>query len=100
MKTTDGKWGYINTNGQYQIYPKFSCVWYFSEGLAAVSETGYGNNCQGGKWGFIDKNGAWVISPTLDDVIWGVFKNGVTKITYNGHTGYINRQAQWINYQE
>ena len=100
VKTTDGKWGYINTNGQYQIYPKFSCVWYFSEGLAAVSETGYGNNCQGGKWGFIDKNGAWVISPTLDDVIWGVFKNGVTKITYNGHTGYINRQAQWVNYQE
>lgn len=99
VQTAEGKWGYIDTSGNYQIYPRFSCVVYFSEGLAAVTETGYGKDCQGGKWGFIDKSGKWVIPPVLDSVET-VFKNGIAKVSYNQRMGYINKQAQWVDYQE
>ena len=75
VKTTDGKWGFIDTSGYYQIQPQFACVIYFNEGMAAATTSGYGKNCQGGKWGFIDKQGKWAIPPILDSTET-VFKNG------------------------
>ena len=96
VKTLDGKWGFINTSGQYQIQPTFRCVYYFSEGLSAVAVSGYGKNCVNGKWGFIDYYGNWVISPVLD-AVHEVFKNGAAKVDYNGYTGYMNRNGEWLN---
>lgn len=99
VQTTEGRWGFIDTQGNYQIRPQFACVVYFNEGLAAATLTGYGKNCQGGKWGFINKSGNWQIQPIFDSTET-VFKNGIAKVTYNGQTGYIDKQGQWVDYQE
>jgi len=44
-----GKWGFIATNGESKVEPKYDQVGPFSEGFAAVA--------QGGKWGYIDATG-------------------------------------------
>ncbi|EAI4435792.1 WG repeat-containing protein [Campylobacter lari] len=42
-------WGFINTNGDFVIKPKFDDVWYFSGGKARVKLNE--------KWVYIDKKG-------------------------------------------
>ncbi|EAL1455719.1 WG repeat-containing protein, partial [Campylobacter coli] len=56
----NGKWGFIDKNGEFAIKPKFDDIWDFSEGLAKVKLNG--------KYGFIDKNGDFVIKPKFDDI--------------------------------
>jgi len=55
----NNKWGYIDTEGNEVIPPKYDNALPFSEGLAAV---GYGKlGDSSSKWGFIDKSGNEVI---------------------------------------
>lgn len=49
----DGKWGFVNLDGEEVIAPKYNNAKSFSNGLAAVSD--------GEKWGFIDPSGSIVI---------------------------------------
>jgi len=58
----NNKWGYIDTEGNEVIPPKYDNALPFSEGLAAV---GYGKlGDSGSNWGFIDKSGNEVIPIT------------------------------------
>ena len=51
----DGKFGYIDPQGDYRIPPKFDYAERFCEGLALV--------CADGLWGYIDETGEYVIAP-------------------------------------
>ena len=55
----NGKWGFIDNNGNIAIEPKFSDAKSFSNGFAAVEIDG--------KWGFIDTTGKIVIDVQFDD---------------------------------
>ena len=56
----DGKWGFINENGDIIIEPKFDEALSFTEnGLAAA--------CLNNKCGFINENGDFVIEPKFDE---------------------------------
>ncbi len=55
-----GKYGYINSTGQWVINPKFEWCDYFYEGKAIAKEKG--------KYGFIDVKGEWIVKPTYDTV--------------------------------
>lgn len=92
-------WGFIDTNGKYIIYPNYKCVGMFSEeeALAGVYQGGdlSNNICTGGKWGYMDIYGNWVINPVLDYA--ERFSKGKARVTYQGHTGFINRFGQWVN---
>lgn len=44
----NGKYGYVNTHGEWVIAPQFSNARSFSDGLAAV--------CDGERWGYISVN--------------------------------------------
>ncbi|ECR3642583.1 WG repeat-containing protein, partial [Campylobacter coli] len=56
----NGKWGFIDKNGEFAIKPNFDDAWYFREGLAKVGLNG--------KYGLIDKSGKIVIEPIFDDI--------------------------------
>ncbi|EAH9640326.1 WG repeat-containing protein, partial [Campylobacter coli] len=56
----NGKYGFIDKNGEFVIKPNFDDAWYFREGLAKVGLNG--------KYGFIDKSGKIVIEPIFDDI--------------------------------
>lgn len=45
----DGKWGFIDTSGDYIVKPQYDEVRYYISGRAAINADG--------RWGFIDKSG-------------------------------------------
>lgn len=85
----DGKWGFINTQGQVLIPATYQSVTPFYYGLAGVQTK------QG--FSFININGEIVISGPFKNV--GHFsKTGLAAAMPIGATqfGYINRQGEWI----
>ena len=56
----DGKWGFVDADGEILIQPEYDKAKSFSNGVAGV--------CKNGKWGFIDKTGTLVIDYQFSDV--------------------------------
>lgn len=54
----DGKWGFVDKDGNMVIQPQFQEARSFSNGMAAVK--------QNGQWGFVDMQGEMVITPQFD----------------------------------
>ncbi len=79
------RWGYIDQQNNFVIYPKFSFANDFSENLAAVEI----NN----KWGYIDGNGKYVIEPQFDDAY--NFIRGLARVKSNGKWGFINPKGTY-----
>ncbi|MCQ2608269.1 MAG: WG repeat-containing protein [Bacteroidales bacterium] len=52
----DGKWGYVNSNGEYVISPRYKEAGFFFEDLALVKD-------DNGSYGYIDKAAQYVIAP-------------------------------------
>lgn len=67
----NGKWGFVNRRGEFDIKPEFDGVAGFSEGLAAV-RVGPDN------WGYIDRDGRMVIPPQF--LLAGSFFHGVAAV--------------------
>nr|MCR4622168.1 WG repeat-containing protein [Clostridiales bacterium] len=122
--STGGLYGFIGTDGQYVIEPRFAETdWsFFDEGVCAVTEDGE-------KWGYIDKQGNWVIEPKYehywrigegliavkdDSGKWGIadkkghflteqkfsvlcsFNEGLCAVSEDGeHWGFIDTRGQW-----
>jgi hypothetical protein len=53
----EGKWGFMNRAGVFNIKPQFDDAWFFSEGLACVKV--------GEKYGYVDKTGKFAVKPQL-----------------------------------
>lgn len=66
----DGKYGYINLNGDVQVPIIYDDIGRFSEGLLAV--------CKDEKWGFVNGNGEEVVPLIYDDA--GNFSQGLAKV--------------------
>ena len=56
----NGKWGFIDLQGEFVIEPQYICARSFSNGLAAVYD--------GNAWGFIDTDGKLAIPYQFIDV--------------------------------
>ena len=70
VKGLNGKWGFVNEQGEEVIPFKYDDVCDFSEGLARVKLYK--------KWGFIDKEGRKIISYKYDDA--GDFSEGLARV--------------------
>lgn len=57
---TDGKWGYIDTDGDVVTSAIFDFASDFNNDRASVSIDG--------KWGVINQKGSWIIKPTYDNI--------------------------------
>jgi hypothetical protein len=71
----DGKWGYIDVNGNMVIAPQFPESSYFSSGLAFTKVDGKG--C------FIDKTGKVIRCPDYKSI--GEFRDGITFASEGEH---------------
>lgn len=66
----DGKWGFVDEEGNEVIKPQYEVVWAFSNGLAAFKS--------GDKFGYLDKLGNVVIEPIFYDA--GDFDGDYAKV--------------------
>ena len=116
----NGKFGYINTNGEITIPPQFDYASMFYNGFAEVEILGkscfinskgekqfepkfeeirpYGEGFAGfkqlGKYGFINANGDFMMQPYYDDVAY--FVNGLCPVRKGQNWGAINKEGKLI----
>lgn len=80
------RWGYINTEGEWQLNPQFSGARSFNNGLAAV-RTPDG-------WGYITSEGNWHISPQFEKA--ESFREGLAGVRKNSKWSFINTRGETI----
>jgi len=90
-----GKWGVIDTNGQWVVRPAFDELKKFSEEFAAAKSDG--------QWGWIDLKGEWVIPPRFElrdpdanpelKYQLGYFDAG---LAYVGDGSYIDKRGEYV----
>lgn len=81
-----GKWGYIDPEGNWRIPPQFEEAVLLSENLAAVRSTA--------GWGFIDKNGKERIPIQFSAV--RNFKSGRAAVRLGRRWGYVDTEGKMI----
>jgi len=75
-----GTYGFIDTEGEFAIEPRFERAYSFDGGLAPTKV--------GGKWGFIDTGGNFVIEPNFDDAL--SFSEGFAAVAVDNAWGFID----------
>lgn len=84
----NGKWDYIDKNGQIVIEPQFYWAEEFSEGLAAFEN-------DEGLYGYIDEAGKIVIEPTFTR--WSEFSEGLAAVAVDTFAWrFIDKAGKWI----
>ena len=89
----NGKWNFINKEGQFLSHEWFNSVWSFNERFATVQLNG--------KWNFINTNGQ-LLSQQWFDEAWS-FREGYAEVKINSKWNYINTEGrllsqQWFDY--
>ena len=116
----DGKWGYIDRTGNFQIPPQYDWATDFSEGLAWVKKDkkwklidknghfiegvqyDYGLPFSGscavviasGKFGMIDKSGKLLLPAEYDAIV--NFSEGLAPVNKDGKWGYVNQKGEIV----
>lgn len=99
----EGKWGYIDKNGNVIIKPQFPEAWRFSEGLAVIEpqftdakifSEGLAAVSLDGLYGFIDKEGNVVVDIIYEEV--RDFNEGLAGVKLNGKWGYVNKSGEVV----
>ena len=74
-KAKDGKWGYLDAQGKWNIPPRFERAGAFHGGLAAAKEPG-------ARWGYLKPDGAWGVEPKFSRV--RRFSDGLAAVSTGG----------------
>ena len=120
--SNDGKWGFINKNGNEIIRAQYSNIYTFTNGMALVvkddkygaidvngkivcpieykNALGYSEELcavqsQNGKWGFVDKEGSIIIDLMYDGV--SPFEDGVATVIIGDESQVIKNPIQLIH---
>jgi hypothetical protein len=91
-----GKWGYVDTKGEWSIEPQFEEAYGFEDGLATVKV--------GGRSGLIGRDGKFVVNPQYDHIFgvsegYAIFYTGTGSIPgcqYCANYGFINTKGQVV----
>ena len=85
----NGKWGYIDRNGNWIIRPQFVLAQDFlNTGIAAVIDDS--------GWVYIDKKGNHVIRPFIFDNGPDYFSEGLARFTVNERFGYFDQYGKIV----
>jgi hypothetical protein len=83
----DGRWGYIDREGEWKIPPRFNRAYDFNEGYAGVLLDGHG--------GFIDREGNMVFD-RLQWIYWGLrFREGTAFIVETSEDAAGGKSLKW-----
>lgn len=75
-----GKWGFVDTAGNWVIEPQYENATAYCIGLAGV--------CMEGKWGYISSSGKCMIEPQFEDCL-PFTTSGITAVCENGIWKYV-----------
>jgi TolB-like protein len=78
------EWGLENSKGIAIVLPKYSQVWPFAEGLAAVKRSG--------AWGYVNLKGEEIVAPQYSKV--RPFAEGLAAVRRSGMWGYLNTRGE------
>ncbi|MDL2234050.1 WG repeat-containing protein, partial [Ruminococcaceae bacterium OttesenSCG-928-L11] len=84
-----GLYGYISTNGEWVIEPKFRIEVLYNQYY--MFKDSYATMIHQGKFGYIDRTGKWKIEPLYDDA--KSFANNYAAVKIDGKWGYINKDG-------
>ena len=113
----DGKYGYINTSGEWVIAPQYKAAGDFREGLAPVSlrstlVTAYDGTISSTidwpkpsrrddtpegikkRWGYLNTQGEMAIPATYDEAKY--FSEGLAAVRIDTLWGYIDKTGNWV----
>ena len=82
----DGKWGAINTKGEWVIQPQFDKMGWFENGVCKATVGDY--------YGYVDTTGAWVTEPQFIEN-YDDFSEGLVGAETDTQAGYIDNQGNW-----
>lgn len=82
----NGKWGFIDEDGNLVIPYEFDFILNFSENLAVVR--------QGDRWGFIDKVGNFAVPLNFECAL--SFSEGLAAVEQNGKWGFIDKTGHFV----
>jgi len=82
----NGKFGYINREGEFAIPAQYKKARSFANGLAAV--------LQKGKWGYIDGGGKWIIEPKYKKV--KDFNSDIALVNDGKRWLYVDKEAKEV----
>jgi len=89
-KATPPRKGFIDNGGKLVIPARFTYAYPFSEGLAAATESEFGDT----GWGYIDRSGNWAIPPRFD---WASsFQFGFAPVNRKKDCGYIDKKGDQV----
>lgn len=82
----DGRYGFVDTNGNLRIANRYDSIGEFHEGLGAVKLIG--------KWGFVNENDHVAINPNYDSA--ANFHDGMAIVSRGKKVGVINRAGNTV----
>jgi len=85
---TAGKYGYINSKGEYTIKPRFANATNFQEGVALVQGENY-------QFGYIDASGKYAIEPQFSSAFGFQKGKAIAQSPQNQLYGAIDMQGNW-----
>ena len=83
--SVNGRYGYINSNGNLVMQPKFEGAFEFREGFARIIDKG--------KFGFINPSGLMVIDSIFDDA--KDFADGLALVRISDKWGFIDHSGNF-----
>lgn len=96
--TDEGKYIYIDKEGNRLFDREFDAAWSFSEGYAVVLKEGRlfprTKGSELPKWSYINKEGEYATELDFEDA--GTFSNGYASVKNNGKWGIINRNFELV----
>ena len=72
-KADNGKYGYVDEDGNWVIEPKFDHAWDFDNGIAKVKLDD--------KYGYIKTDSTYLVEPKFDEL--GYFKEGLARVRFD-----------------
>ena len=89
IKNKKGKWGLMNSEGEWIFMPKFQDIKYLyaKKMLFWVKKSG--------KWGLLNQESNWVIEPKFQDIEGLNVKNFV-KVKLSDKWGVLNEKNNWV----